>query len=186
MNINSLFFFLFLSIIFCSCDSGSNQTILKDSLILKDKQIDSLEKQLRIKEDSLKLLASLQDTSSKTNDTIGVYKPELIGRWNVTMQCIETSCEGPAVGDVKNEQWEVSYEGTILVAKVISANKVTRTYKGMFINKHIELKNIESTSNTQMTVTLQEGGQAGSFEGIREILRGVDCRIRHSVKLQKI
>ncbi len=186
MNIKPLVLILLITLLFNACSSDNQIKAIQDTLAMRNSLIDSLTIQLKIKEDSLSLLKNATDTTKALTDTTGDYKPELIGRWTVSMQCIETSCEGSAIGDVKNEQWEISYEGTSIVAKVLNQKEVTRTYKGVFRNEHIELKNLEATANTQMIVTLQQKNAEGSLEGIREIIKADDCRIRYSVKLTKL
>ena len=68
------------------------------------------------------------DSTAKNNvDSFLVRHPQLPGKWNVIMRCIETG-SGSAVGDVKNEQWEIGYEGNDIVAKAFTGDKLVRTY----------------------------------------------------------
>jgi len=42
------------------------------------------------------------------------------------MRCTETNCSGSAVGDTKNEQWEIGYQNGGIVAQAFSGNKLVR------------------------------------------------------------
>ncbi|WP_207423326.1 hypothetical protein [Desertivirga brevis] len=181
-----LVFTLLLTFLLFSCGTDTKLKAVQDSLAIKNRHIDSLNIQLKLKDDTIAFIKNSLDTTKITEDSAAVYKAELVGRWAVNMQCIETSCEGSAIGDVKNEQWEISYEGAVLVAKAFNNKEVTRIYKGAFSNEHIELKSIEPTGNTQMIVTLQQRKDEGTLEGVREIIKANDCRIRYSIKLAKL
>ncbi|MDF3076684.1 MAG: hypothetical protein K0S09_573 [Sphingobacteriaceae bacterium] len=168
-----------------SCTGNNNPKSLKDSLQKRDATIALLQQQLKAKDDSLNLLKKAADSTIALQDT-GVYNPALVGLWSVKMQCIETSCDGSAIGDVKNEQWKLSYEGTSLIAEAYTDKKVTRVYRGTLKNNQIELKTDEASGNTLITVSLQEGSGQNKLEGVREIVRGEECRIRYSVNLEKL
>lgn len=182
----TLVYTLFLTQLLFSCSTDTKLKATQDSLAFKTRQVDSLNSQLKLKDDTIALIKNSLDTAKAGADSTGVYNAELIGRWAVNMLCIETSCEGSAIGDVKNEQWEVSYEGSALVAKAYNNKEVTRIYKGVVNNDHIELKNIDPTGNAQMLVTLQQRKDEGTLEGVREIIKADDCRIRYSIKLAKL
>lgn len=184
MELKHLTLLLFIGNSICSCSNDTELKELKDSLRSKEMQLASLYERLKIKDDSLRLFNST--LSKDPTDSAGAYKPELIGLWSAKMQCIETSCEGSAIGDIKNEQWEMSYQGTMLIAKAITDNKVTRTYSGYLKNEYIELESNEPGGTTLMTVRLQTIRNDEKLEGIREILRGENCRIRYSVTLEKL
>lgn len=170
---------------FISCNPGAGQRELEEKLAEKDQQMLLLKEQLRLKQDSLQMLKKEADSAKLQNDTLALYEPELIGDWAVSMLCTETTCEGSAIGDVKNEHWIISYEGRTVVAKAMTAGKVTRVYRGLYKSNQIELKSPENVGNTVISVTLQKKN-GNIIEGIREIIRGQECRIIYSVRLEKL
>lgn len=168
-----------------SCTGNGDRNALTDSLKKRNDTIAVLKQQLKLKTDSLNTLKKAADSTIAQTDT-GVYNPALVGLWSVKMQCIETSCEGSAIGDIKNEQWKISYEGKSLIAEAYTDKKVTRVYRGTLKNNQIQLKNDEASASTVMTVSLQQGSSENKLEGVREIIRGEECRIRYSVDLEKL
>ena len=85
------------------------------------------EKSLQLKEVELAQKEKLLDSSSKkpTDSSIALH-PQLPCKWDVTMRCTETNCSGSAVGDTKNEQWEIGYQNGGIVAQAFSGNKLVR------------------------------------------------------------
>lgn len=125
--------------------------------------------------------------SAKT-DTLHVINPAIAGRWGAQMTCTETTCNGSAVGDTKNEQWELNYQGNALVAQAKADDQLVRVYKGFSGNSGIELRNepavSDSTAKTTMVVRLRLVDDT-HLEGTREILRENGCKIVYSLRLEK-
>src|SRR4051794_24424190 len=97
----------------------------------KEQELLLKEKSLQLKEEELAKKEKLVDSSSKNlTDSFFSQHPQLPGTWNVTMRCTETTCQGSAVGDTKNEQWEISYQEKTIVAQAFSDNKLVRVYSG--------------------------------------------------------
>jgi hypothetical protein len=106
----------------------------------------------------------------------------------VRMYCTETSCAGSAIGDTKNEQWEISYQDGSVIAKAMSDNKLTRIYIGTYQNDMLRLtsshEELPSKKVTNMLVRLQIR-KPGEMEGQREIQRPENCRIIYGLELKK-
>jgi hypothetical protein len=104
------------------------------------------------------------------------------------MRCTETTCSGSAVGDTKNEQWEISYENNGIVAKAFSENKLVRVYTGSNNEGIVELStepdNPDLSKSTRMIVRLQSIKE-NEISGLREILRPDNCHIIYALELKK-
>lgn len=156
----------------------------------KEQELLVKEKSLQLKEDELAQKEKLLDSASNKlmADSLAVLHPELPGTWNVTMRCTETTCPGSAVGDVKNEQWQISYQDNTVIVNAMSDNKLVRTYSGTYTGSVIELSTQPDTAqagqNTKMVVRLQVT-KDNEMTGQREIIRPEDCRIVYSLDLKK-
>jgi hypothetical protein len=178
-----------LFILFCSsgCEYRVKEDLKKREKMLDEKEqlIILKEKQLQEREESLakreQLLDSAANGARQLNDTI-------IGKWNVTMTCTESTCSGSAVGDSKSESWQLSYQSSTLVAKVSVNEKIVRIYTGFYKENTIELvDNVADTaihSATKMTVRLTMS-DADHMEGYREIVRDNSCKVVYAVRLEK-
>ncbi|MCC5612583.1 hypothetical protein LC612_39290 [Nostoc sp. CHAB 5834] len=153
----------------------------EQQLILREQQLNLKEKDLVSREKALKKPAdSLGDSSN-------VYNPYLIGRWSVQMRCVETTCEGSAVGDTKTEQWNFSYKNNRVFAQAIVNNQLFRVYTGTYVQGGLVLTTSpdSAVANTRITVRLQFKSPS-SLEGQREIFRGGDCRLVYALNLTKL
>jgi hypothetical protein len=145
------------------------------------------EKTLQIKETNLHLKEKRID-STLHEDSIIVNNPALVGQWDVTMNCIETTCPGSAIGDSKKEQWFIQNQGGYILAKAMKGNQLLRVYTGSYANNNLEL--FDSTTvnandpTTRITVRLQPASST-TMEGEREIIREGDCKITYDLQLVK-
>ncbi|WP_234734561.1 hypothetical protein [Tellurirhabdus bombi] len=153
------------------------------------------EQTLQLKENELvlrekKLLEKENDLDSANNvmaiDT--VYNRIVGGTWAVKMNCIETSCLGSAIGDVKNEQWEITNEEGKIAAKAFVNKKQVRQYTGSITANALEMTvqhmENETLPDAQMTVRLQMINDR-RLEGKREIVRSDNCKIVYALELTK-
>lgn len=179
---------VFFLILVCStsCDNRE-QKLRKKELELAQKEQELLlkEKELQLREQQLlKETASAED--SIVIDSIG-QNTALIGKWAAKMVCTETDCEGSAIGDTKIEEWEISYQGTTILAKAMANNKLARVYSGKQVGRIFELiaenNAAEATPPTKIAVKLKLTS-AKKLEGQREIFRE-GCRIIYSLELNK-
>jgi len=161
-----------------------------DELNRKEQELLLKERSLQVKSEELAQKENMLDSTSKnTPDSFFINHPQLPGKWNVAMRCTETTCSGSAVGDIKNEQWELSYEGQVIVAKAFADDKLVRIYTGNHTGSGVELstqqENPDSTLSTKMIVRFQEINDK-NIRGQREILRSDKCHIIYSLELNKL
>lgn len=154
----------------------------------KEQQLKAWEEALQLRESALNTRQQAAD-SSQIADTLQTLPPALTGSWNVQMTCTETTCAGSAVGDVKNEQWELSNEANRLIARASTKGQLVRVYSGTYTNGAIELTE-ERASTTgpepaQMSVRLEVISN-NRMEGQREIIRENNCRIVYALQLEAL
>jgi hypothetical protein len=105
------------------------------------------------------------------------------------MTCIEAGCPGSALGDLKQEQWELSYQGAVLVARAMTDKKLVRVYTGGFRGDELELTQDREASPsegpTRMVVRLRRTDST-TMQGQREILRETNCKVLYEVKMDKL
>jgi hypothetical protein len=104
------------------------------------------------------------------------------------MTCTETTCAGSAIGDTKNEQWDIAYQGNQVIAKAMAGDKLVRDYSGYVSESAVHLKAGSDSSaaqqGTTMLVTLRLADSL-SMQGEREIVRN-DCRVIYALQLTKL
>lgn len=184
-----LIFFVLIAML-GSCQLNRREKAVREKeakLLMKEQELLLKEKSLALKEEELNKRERLLD--STLVDSTLKYSAALPGLWNVKMECIETSCSGSAVGDVKSETWQFAFDSSLnLIANVVSGNNIARIYTGKFTGSVIELtqevSESPSTPATKMNVRLNMI-DAGTLEGQREIVRANDCKIVYSLRLDK-
>ena len=189
-------FFLVMCFITSGCGLGEREQELEkrtNEVNMKEQQLLVKEKSLQLKEQELLKKEKSLDSAYKMNvdslaDTLSVQHPQLAGKWNVTMRCIETTCSGSAVGDTKNEQWDISHQGNIIFAKAFTGDKLVRVYSGSNKASEVELytepDNADPSQATTMIVRLQEINE-NEIRGQREINRPDKCHIIYSLDLKR-
>lgn len=162
----------------------------------KTKEVNEKEQQLMLKEKALQLkeqeLISLQQKLDSSGlhlpkDTVSV-NPAFLGEWNVRMNCIETSCQGSAVGDTKTETWVIEKQESNITAKAMTGNQLVRAYTGRFNGSFLVLNATQMDSSkvqARITVRLQRVS-TGQLEGQREIVRPGECRILYELQLKRM
>jgi len=186
-------FSLFLiALFFCTpgCELKQREAELEKreaALNQKEQELIVKEKTLQIKEQELLQREQKMDSTLKA-DTIHQYNPALTGTWQVKMTCTETTCPGSAIGDVKTEQWNISYQASTVVARAMASDKLVRIYTGSFNGSTVELvedkTSTVSDTTTKMVVQLRFI-DATSMEGQREIIRNNECKIVYALQLEK-
>lgn len=196
----TIIFISFIALIAGACESRRKEAMLakkqaelrqkEQELLLKEKTLEFRDEELGKKElalDSAIRSENLADSLART-DTGYAVNNAVIGPWSVKMTCIATTCPGSAVGDVKNEQWEIGYEGNHVVAKAMVGDRLARVYSGMANNNTLELlehKDTTSrTADTRIVVRLNLKDPR-TLEGTREIIRENDCRIVYAMRMEK-
>ena len=154
--------------------------VKEQELALKEQSLSIKEEQLNEKE------KSLDSTKNVVNDSLFVQHQKLPGTWMVDMQCTETSCPGSAVGDIKSEQWDFSFQGNTVIVSAMSHDKLLRTYTGSYVENLLKL-NVQQDSaetNAAIVVRLQQKNEK-EMEGEREIIQASGCHILYSLRLKK-
>lgn len=174
--------------------SGCDLRQREDELQKREAALNQKEQELLLREKALQqkdsdLAKREQFFDSTRRDTARLVNPALTGEWNVQMTCTETTCAGSAVGDTKNERWDISYQASALVAKAKTNDQLARVYTGYYTGSAVELMNnglpSDSLSKTKMIVRLQTVDET-HLEGEREIVRENECRIVYAVKMEKL
>ena len=186
----SLILLVMFSFILGGCDYRKREAQLKQretALNEKEQQLILKEKTLQLKEaDLLKREQAFDSTIRR--DTVHKVDASLVGNWNVEMTCTEANCPGSAVGDTKIETWQISYQATNLIAKVLVNNQLARTYSGFYTGNTIELTENRNRSDdkaiTRMIVRLTIKDPT-HLEGQREIVRENQCKVIYDLQLEK-
>lgn len=163
--------------------------IKEDSINQKEQRLLLLEKQLQLKEEALLVQQQEIDTTlqKKPGADSVLVNLSLVGKWAVQMRCTETTCEGSAVGDTKNEIWDIEYQNYAVIAKAMTDHKIVRIYTGTFTENGLQLiaEQEPAAPSTKITVRVQQKTPT-ELEGIREISRLDACHIVYAVTLKKI
>jgi hypothetical protein len=158
----------------------------EQTLLVKEKNLQLKEEELFSREQRLK---TAQQTDSVTQSPAEGFNPVLMGKWNASMTCTETTCIGSAVGDTRTETWDLSYDNERVIAKAMTDGNLIRIYTGTYRNNLLELtENVELSNGapaTQMVVRLTLLDQL-TMEGQREIIRSGNCRIIYALQLNKM
>ena len=181
-------FCLILVFLLSACNSGDTQDELRRKtleLTEKEQSLNIWAQELKIKEEQLLKREKLVDSATLLLDSFGTYNPAIIGNWTVTMRCVETTCEGSAIGDTKTEHWDISYDGNTVIAKVIANEKLVRVYKGKMTTKTLQLSvKSEGATDARMNVILTVVKE-GRMEGQREIIQASGCRVVYTLEVVK-
>lgn len=165
---------------FSGCGFAERERKIKEQetgLAQREQALLIKEQDLIQKEAALHALAQALDSNKKAWDTVGVYDEAIVGEWNVTMTCVETSCDGSAIGDKKVEKWVFSYENMSLKVSAYSGKNFTRTYIGWYKNNILSLRVPDNPEGTSITVQLRPAtDKQNKFIGRREIQQP-NCKI---------
>ncbi len=187
-----ILFILFIVLLFSGCDLRKREQELQKKenvLSQKEQELVLRERTLQLKEEALlkrtQRLDSVQNTSLQDS---GSYNPDVVGSWDVTMNCTETNCTGSAVGDTKTENWTIFYQNKNVIAQATANKKLVRIYSGIYINDELRLKaqitDAAEQQNVAMIVLLRLTDN-NHMEGRREINRAENCRIVYAINMVK-
>lgn len=172
------------------CDMRQREEALSQkeaSLNQREQELLLKEKTLQLKEDELVKREQRIDSTRRLDSTT-VYNASLPGTWDVKMTCTETSCPGSAVGDIKNETWEIAYQENNVIARAMVNNELVRVYSGIFTGNTLELVEARENASTQpatrMVVRLRLSKE-NVMEGQREIERIGECKIIYGIIMNK-
>ncbi|MFT4093145.1 MAG: hypothetical protein QM640_05860 [Niabella sp.] len=171
----------------CSCGLNQREKVLKEKEAELGQQQQKLllwEQQLAEKEKLLSEREHRLDSTKMGIDSVVIHGPSIIGRWQVKMQCVETSCDGSAIGDIKNEQWEFAQANNAVVVKAYSGKNLIRIYNGTYTQSGMQLVDQSSQSAAQMEVTLRILNEK-KLDGIREITLP-NCKTTYSISADRL
>ena len=166
--------------------SQKEQELLAREQLLEQKELELSRREHVLDSASKKVPDSALNMSS--TDSLLHSRPHMPGLYNVTMKCTKTNCPGSAVGDTKNEQWNISFEQNLVIIRAMADKKLVRIYKGNYLPGGIELEAQADSLTTlpvgKIIVRLQET-KDNQLDGVREITRQDDCRIIYDLDLEK-
>lgn len=172
--------------------SGCTLQERENALQRREVELNEREQQLILREKALQLreeeFTKLQVNADSTLIDSSVYNPQIIGTWNVKMVCTETTCSGSAVGDTRNEVWQINYEANRVLAQARAGNQLVRIYNGIYTGNTLELVEDAQVSPSQPATRMVARLRITSdnkMEGQREILREGDCKIIYSMDMTK-
>ena len=178
--------------------SGCQNQELERQLQKREADLNHREQELLLRENAVALreqnLAKEKQVLDSTSQTVPAADTALVrrlpGSWVTRMNCIETDCPGSALGDSKNEQWEISYEQDAVLVRASANNKVVRVYTGKINGSVLELtaqhSENDALTNAAITVQLQASSDR-HLEGRREINKSDpdNCRIVYALELTR-
>ncbi|MGI4863784.1 MAG: hypothetical protein ACRYFZ_07645 [Janthinobacterium lividum] len=154
------------------------------------------EQELLLREKALTLREQANQKAQQAVDSVrglpladSALVRNLAGTWVTRMNCIETDCPGSAIGDSKNEQWEVTNEQGNVLVKASANNKIVRVYTGTLQGSELQLtaQHLEGETLPDATITAQLQLTADKrLEGRREINRPDNCRIVYALALTRV
>lgn len=162
-------------------------------LAQREAELAQREQELLIRENSLKmreqsLATTAQDSTQKPVAVDSALVGTLVGTWTTLMNCIETDCQGSAIGDSKTEQWQITYEGGAFLVKATVNNQIARVYSGTLMGNALELTAQhlpnESLPDASITAQLEIVGEQ-RLQGRRVIDRPNTCRIVYALDMTK-
>ncbi|MHB1179413.1 MAG: hypothetical protein ACYCZO_13915 [Daejeonella sp.] len=191
MQLKFFLIYILLSVFVASCGKTDHQKKLeaREKLVYQEEQrLNALEQQLRLREIVIFRREMQLDSLKNKNDTIGIKNLQLVGNWQVSMQCTEATCEGYAVGDTKTEQWNISYQNDKVIVTAMSNKKVIRIYWGLFNGTSLNLKAMPPPdAESQINVVLNPDVlDKNLMDGRRVIEKGGNCRVVFVLKLEKL
>jgi hypothetical protein len=179
---------LFFMVLLTGCDLQQRELALKNKeteLNQKEQELIAREQTLQFKETELAKKQMRFDTLAR--DSSFIANPSIPGLWSVKMTCVETTCPESAVGDIRTEEWIISYEANHVIGRVMADGKLTRVYTGSFngnsIQLSLETQDASSQDATRMLVRLTIQNP-GLMEGQREIIRN-NCKVVYTVRMEK-
>ncbi|MEJ5960824.1 hypothetical protein [Pedobacter immunditicola] len=179
---------LMLTISLQSCGLNEREKKLKKRLketTRKEQQLLAWEQRLKMKEDSLEFAKQSLDSTNKGTDTVSTYDPAIVGKWNVKMSCIETSCSGSAIGDTKTETWAISYMQNTVVVNAYSGTVLTRVYIGTYKNKVLQILDEKPNAGALIIANLNFTSE-DRMDGNREVVQNDDCKIVYALNARKV
>lgn len=173
--------------LFCSCGLSEREKALqeKEAVLNERQQVLLLQEQeLRQKEQLLQEREYRLDSTKREIDSVVIHGPSVAGKWQIKMQCVETSCPGSAIGDVKAEQWEFTTVGNDITVRAYAGKELIRIYNGNYTQSGMRIVDKSAVNNTAMEVTLRMLSEK-KMDGIREIILS-NCKTTYSITAERL
>ena len=152
----------------------------EQELSLKEQSLTAKEQQLKDRE------KEIDNSKSIIRDSLDAEHTKIPGTWLVEMQCTETTCSGSAVGDIKNEQWEIKFQDNMVIASAMSNNQLIRVYTGAYFGNLLKLSVQQDSTETSAKINVRlTQTKEKEMEGEREIIQANGCHILYSLRLKK-
>lgn len=174
---------LLFSFFLISCNE--DYKLKKEELRKKEISLNKREKAFAEKEAEYQSLIKMRDSLIAEKDTTTTDKlsENITGKWNVKMICTASSCAGYAIGDQKNEMWEISGTSNNINAKVFDKGTYLRNYSGRISNDEIILDH-ETKDGIIMKITIT-GINSGKIKGSRDITGKNDCKAMYDLDFER-
>lgn len=172
-----LFCFVF---ILQSCGVGEREKNLRERELTNTKKEQELllwEQRLKIEQQEFDNKKQV-DTSDITDST-SMYIDEIVGSWTVKMNCVETNCEGSAIGDSKTERWDISMDQQNINVKAFVGKTLIRTYLGTIEGNTIKIADENPNTTTTIKAVLKLT-KNNAMDGSRDVIQK-DCKIVYAL-----
>lgn len=169
----------------CGFDAREKELKKKEELI-NEKQKDLLlwEQRLTLKEQDLNARKQKLDSTGGVIDSAALDAVK--GKWLVKMRCIETSCDGSAIGDTKTEQWSMTVDNENIVVNAYADDKLSRIYNGKLKQQQFLLVDKQEALESLIQISLRFSGAGNKrMEGTREIIQK-NCKIVYSLVAERL
>ncbi len=111
---------------------------------------------------------------------------DIIGKWNVTLKCTETSCDWVKVDDMKPETWLISKEGDLIKINVLDNKETASSYDGIFRGGSMRFQGTQFDGlRTGKSTIIASIEKDDVIEGTREVLVDEPCKIVYTVTAKK-
>lgn len=179
---------LLIIIICCLQSCGLNEREknlqkLQQEIAQKEQGLLAWEQRLKLKEEALDQARQSLDSVKMQVDSASVYDPAIVGKWTVKMSCIETTCDGSALGDTKTEQWDISYNHKSIVVKAYSGPVLIRVYVGKYRDNQLKVVDERPNADVSFKAALNFVNEK-RMDGTREILQA-NCKIVYALTAEK-
>ncbi len=171
--------------VFISCGEGlkkKQQEVHEREIALLEK-----EKNFALKEAEYHKLLQMKDSLISQKDSIAVKRlpVDITGKWNGKMICTDSNCTDYVVGDVRVDEWEITQDKGVLIAKNVNKTGVVRVYNGSYDGTRIHFTSQSEPEAPNLRIFKIELGTitANRLAGSREIQVDNTCSSIFSVEL---
>ena len=185
MKYRFLIFFALSLFVFNSCDFNKKNAELTE----REQKLSQKEKKFALKENEYQNLIKMRDSLYSKKDSVEyvILPPNILGKWNGKIICTESNCPENKIGDIRNDTWEFSENGSVVSAKVTNKAGNIRIYNGTYNGSEIRLKfksDSAAAKKTEINIVLNDI-QDTKIKGTRELIGDNNCVSSFSVDLDK-